>query len=117
MEQHEQQMIHFGTNLRAERERQRLTRIALANKIGTKQDYIAQIERGSKSPSMKTLRRIVEALNVSADSLIFGTDESERDSVKGTLNELIGLLERKSVEDINALADIVKFISARVKVS
>ena len=116
MEQYEQQMQSFGNNLRTERERQKLTRIALANKIGTKQDYIAQIERGSKSPSMKTLRRLVEALNVSADSLIFGTEAKESDNVKGRISELVNLLERKSADEILAFIDIVKYLSSRIKV-
>ena len=110
-------LVEFGMRLRTERERQKLTRIALANKVGSKQDYIAQLERGDKSPSMNTLIKILNALDVSADSLIFGVNQQKLDNVDGVLTELTDSLKRKSVEDILALCEIMKFLSDRVAVS
>lgn len=41
--------------------------------VGLSTVYYAQIELGSKAPSLETLINIAEALSVSVDSLIYGT--------------------------------------------
>jgi len=107
-------LVKFGARLRAERERQKLTRIALANKIDTKQDYIAQIERGDKSPSMNTLRRILSALDVSADSLLFGVNTEKDASMEGLLEDLEAYLKRRDVEEVRALCEVVKLLSSHL---
>ena len=76
-------LIEFGKRVRVERERQNLTRVALAELANTEQGYIVQIERGSRSPSLKTFTNLLSALGVSADYLMFGITEenqSEKDS-------------------------------------
>jgi len=116
MAQQREWLVGFGARLRAERQRQKLTRIALASKVGTKQDYIAQLERGDKSPSMDTLIRILTALNVSADALIFEVTAEKLSAVDSALTELTDLLKRKSSEEITAYCEIIKFMSTRVEV-
>lgn len=114
--EHREWLVTFGARLRAERTRQKLTRIALANKIGTKQDYIAQIERGDKSPSMSTLRKILQALHISADSLMFGVNDDELKGVSKELSEVTEILKRKTEDEIRAFCDIIKFMSSRVTI-
>ena len=46
------------------REYRGLTQKQLADKIGIQRGYLAEIERGRKSGSVKTLKAIAEALNV-----------------------------------------------------
>ena len=71
-------LVDFGKRLRIEREKQGLTRIALAELAQTEQGYIVQIERGDRSPSLKTFVNLLLALNISSDSLIFGISESDK---------------------------------------
>ena len=75
MENYEDWLIKFGNRVREERERQNLTRSALAERANTEQGYIVQIERGSRSPSLKTFTNLLSALGVSSDYLIFGMTE------------------------------------------
>ena len=46
------------------REYRSLTQQRLADKIGIQRGYLAEIERGRKSGSVKTLKALAEALNV-----------------------------------------------------
>jgi len=103
MENYEDWLIKFGTRVRDERERQNLTRVALAEKANTEQGYIVQIERGSRSPSMKTFTNLLSALGVSADYLIYGTTDEDQNEKERVLQGFSALLKRGDAEDIKIL--------------
>ena len=111
MEQNQQWQVDFGGRLRAERERKGLTRLALANTVETKQNYIAEIERGDRSPSMNTFVKILLALGISADSIIFGVPENNKNEKDIIISDLINFFSRKSVEDVKALYEITQVAS------
>ena len=76
----------MGDRIREARKKQRLTQEQLAELLDISVEFVGQIERGLKLPSMQVFIRLVEALNVSADYLL-------RDSVStGQLfgNNVIG---------------------------
>ena len=102
-ENYEEWLVKFGNRIRLERERQNLTRLVLAEMAHTEQGYIVQIEKGSRSPSLKTFTNILSALGVSADYLIFGNDKTELDEKESVLNDFTNLLKRGNVEDVKAL--------------
>ena len=103
MEKYDEWLIKFGNRVRDVRERQNLTRVALADLAHTEQGYIVQLERGSRSPSMKTFTNLLSALGVSADYLIFGTTEDEQNERDKTLQNFSNLLKRGDDEDIKML--------------
>jgi len=115
MRKQEQWLKEFGQRLKAERESQLLTQQALAVKAITKQDYIAQIERGARNPSLRTLMNILSALDVSADYLIYGVGKEQEGEIAETLHDFTSFLLRRNVEDIAAYYDIVKFMSKYIE--
>ena len=110
MEKYEDWLVKFGNRVRVERERQNLTRVALAEMAHTEQGYIVQIERGLRSPSMKTFRNLLSALGVSSDYLIFGTTEDELSEKESALLDFSNLLKRGDAEDIKMLYQIAAHI-------
>ncbi|MCL2611302.1 MAG: helix-turn-helix domain-containing protein [Defluviitaleaceae bacterium] len=111
MKETEQWLIDFGSRLKAEREKQKLTQHALAVKAKTKQDYIAQIERGLRNPSLKTLMNILLALDISADHLIYGSNEKKYNEIDGVMKEFNDFMTRRSIEEISSYYEIVRFLS------
>jgi len=107
MEKYEDWLVKFGNRVRCERERQNLTRVSLAEKANTEQGYIVQIERGSRSPSMKTFTNLLSALGVSADYLIYGTTEEEQNEKERILKGFTTLLSRGDEEDIKMIYQLV----------
>jgi len=103
MEKYEDWLTGFGNRIKDERERQKLTRSALAELAHTEQGYIVQIERGSRSPSLKTFTNLLTALGVSADYLIFGAAANEENENEGALKDFANLLKRGDAEDIQML--------------
>lgn len=60
----------LGTRIREARLKKKLTQEQLAEKADIGFYYIGEIERGVKFPSLTVFIKIVEALGVSADSLL-----------------------------------------------
>ena len=106
MENYEDWLIKFGNRIRVERERQNLTRTALADMANTEQGYIVQLERGSRSPSLKTFTNLLSALGISADYLIFGATEDGTGEKESVLQDFANLLKRGDAEDIKMLYQI-----------
>jgi transcriptional regulator with XRE-family HTH domain len=114
-DKHKQWLVEFGARLRNERNKQKLTRIALSEKMDVTEDYIAQLERGNKSPSMRTFLNLISVLDISPDFLVTGShDENEMDSV---VNKFIRLVKCQDTEVASDLYEIVRFIVKYIKPS
>jgi len=60
----------FAETLRTLRRRRGLSQEALADATDLSRPYISQLERGLKSPSLRTLGRLAEALGVSLGEMM-----------------------------------------------
>ena len=85
--------MDFGNRLKHIREEKGLKCEDIASKIGTSAAIIGRYERGEANPSAEVVKQFSEALEVSADQLLFG-DRKEyiSKSFKGT--DLISLLKK-----------------------
>ncbi|MEG1705280.1 MAG: helix-turn-helix transcriptional regulator [Clostridia bacterium] len=61
--------ILFGKKIKAYREKVGLTQYALAISVGITQNFLGDIERGNKLPSVEVLIRLSNVLKVSLDTL------------------------------------------------
>jgi transcriptional regulator with XRE-family HTH domain len=60
----------FGKRLKEIRLAKHVPVEHIVNKVGCTRPYLFQLERGQKSPSMDTLIRLIQVLDVSADELL-----------------------------------------------
>jgi transcriptional regulator with XRE-family HTH domain len=65
----------FSQQLAAIRKKRGYTQQALADKIGIHVTQIKRYEAGAARPTLEVFRNIVLALNVSADTMLFDSDE------------------------------------------
>lgn len=65
--------LNMGDRIKETRKKQGLTQDQLAEKVDVSLEYISQIERGLKIPSMHVFIKLVEVLDVSADYLLRDT--------------------------------------------
>lgn len=63
--------IDIGERLRSVREEMHMTREQFSEKIDITDSFLGQIERGERSLSVKTLKKVVKYTGVSADYLLF----------------------------------------------
>ncbi len=92
-------MLYLGQKLRKLRKEQNLTQLELAQQVGITNGQISTIERGVSSPSLATLHRIAQALNVPMTE--FFEDERQREVElvrKGKGRKVAGNRENASIE-------------------
>lgn len=66
----------FGRALREVRSRQKLSQEQLALKCGVHPTYVSQLERGLKSPSLRTIERLAVALGMRPHLLVKAAEDS-----------------------------------------
>ena len=64
------QLVALGELIRAQRQQAELTLRELAARTNVSNPYLSQIERGLHEPSVRVLRAIASALNLSAETLL-----------------------------------------------
>ena len=62
--------LSMGDRIKEVRKKQCLTQEQLAEQLDLSVEFVSQIERGLKLPSMNVFIRLIEVLNVSADYLL-----------------------------------------------
>ncbi len=73
----------FGKVVRQRRRELRLSQEDLGYRSGLHRTYISEIERGRKSPSLRAMVAIAEALGVNVSELILAVEQSlEAESVQ-----------------------------------
>ena len=61
----------LGNRIRKVRKEKYLTQFALAEEVGVSPNFLGDVERGVKSPSLETMVCIANVLDVSLDYLLF----------------------------------------------
>jgi len=95
--------LTLGKKLRQIRMEKGYTQQSLAEKAGIGNVYLGEIERGLKMPSLNSFIRLVEALNVSADSLLREELSSGKEYIYDELTQKMQDLtprQRKAASDI-----------------
>ena len=93
--------LTMGDRIREARKQQKLTQEQLAERLDVSVEFVGQIERGIKLPSITVLVRLIEALNVSADYLLrdsVSTGQLFGDNVIGRKIEKLNPKQRIALE-------------------
>lgn len=77
-----------GQRINDTRKSRGYSREKLAEKADISVQFLADIEKGRKSMTVNTLRRIAAALSVTTDYIVNGTETSETDRVTAMLASL-----------------------------
>ena len=96
----------LGKNIKREREKAGYTQERFSEIIDMTPNNLSAVERGVASVSLKMLRRICEALKVSADDLLFGQREkSDGEYLAQKLERLDARQMRIVLEVLSALLE------------
>ena len=104
----------FGKRLKEIRLAKHIPVEHIVNTIGCTRPYLFQLERGQKSPSMDTLIRLIQVLDVSADELLCDYIPKHGSKViAGKLAERIAALPPESREHLEAHINLEIELSCR----
>lgn len=73
--------IEIGGNIQVAREQAGYTQDTLSEMLGMTPNHLSAIERGASGISLEALQCLCRLLGVSADRIIFGTDEPEAEAL------------------------------------
>ena len=96
-------LVTIGNRIKQCRKNQNYTQESLAEKLDVSPHYIYEIERGSKTMSLKMLISISEALELTVDYILFGSRKESSFSPTDDLDLLISELsptQRKAATGI-----------------
>ena len=102
----------IGKNIRKFRQMKKLRLEDLAEKAGLSTNYVGALERGEKIPSLETLIRIVNTLDVSADMVLCDVVQAGY-KVKTSL--LSDKIEKLSAEDQARIYEVLDVLIRHAK--
>ena len=73
--------IEIGGNIQVAREQAGYTQDTLSEMLGMTPNHLSAIERSASGISLEALQRLCRLLGVSADRIIFGTDDPEAEAL------------------------------------
>ncbi len=100
--------VVLGQRIKETRLKLGLTQQGLGKRANLHYSYIGQVERGNKVPSIKTLKRIASALNISVESLLHqepGRKYGDEDILVG---ELVSVVRDCSPRELKLILNIVR---------
>lgn len=98
----------FGGRIRLLRRSSKLSREQLAERARISSNYLGEIERGEKWPSLEVIGSLAAALGVSPSD--FFDFESEKNSVSELKSKFRSLLENRNLQDIRRAYRIIKIL-------
>lgn len=100
----------FGNKLKYIRRSLKITQEELALKCGMEASHIGQLERGEKNPTLNTLYRISNGLNISIPELIDFENELIFEEQDEVTNKLLSYLKEMDSNEKNQILDIIKVL-------
>ena len=88
----------FANRLREEREHLELSQAQLADQAGLQPSAISHFETGARTPALRSLRRLAQALGVTSDFLLGRVDKRDQHA-EGPPDALYRDIQRLSADD------------------
>ncbi len=104
----------LGKRIKKIRKSRKITQQKLAEKVGLSDKYIGAIERGERSPSVKTLDKIANALGIGLSELFY-FEEDYATSKETILQSLMDRLKKRDRDEIMVVSDVIKTILEKMK--
>ena len=87
---------NIGETIRLLRQKKRMSQEQLALQAGINTSYLGQVERGEKNPTIKTLEKIANALEISLSDLISNYSNQKGD--RGSNQQFLALLTPEDIK-------------------
>ena len=101
----------FGQRLREQRIQHGLTLEQLAEKSELSSNYIGMVERGLKEPGLATIVKLLNALNISADTLLCDLVPSASHVTDDEIRKRLNLAVLFITHDLRVAAQICDYVA------
>lgn len=97
----------LGERIRLMRITKGLSREKLSELSGINSNYIGQVERGEKNPTIETLHKLVTGLNMSLEELFRYVEPMEK---KDVLTEIVEQLSSRPIDDQQTALQLLRTV-------
>lgn len=97
----------LGDRIRTARENMNLTQERLAEITGLSNNYISNIERNQSIPSVATLVKLCNALEITPDRVLLDSIYSSKEYIRDDIAKKLSKCSDKSMMLISSLIDII----------
>jgi transcriptional regulator with XRE-family HTH domain len=97
--------VNFPQHLAALRKQKGLTQLQLAERVGVHVVQLRRYEAGSSQPTLDVIRSMAIALGISADALLFATDERGPDADLKLQFEAVSRFDPESKKVVQQVLD------------
>ena len=101
----------LGSRIRELRRKAKLTISQLAEACQLSDNFIGCIERGERSPTIKTLERIASALNVKVADLFYFPPKRKVTDVASIRMQITKLVKKRDARTLELISRIIKNIA------
>ena len=98
--------LAFGKNIRAARDAAKVSREVAAERAGITTDYLGEVERGEKWPTLPVIRSIARSLSVPAAKFFEFDNETQVDG--STTDQLHRVLDSRTPEQQQQALRVIK---------
>jgi len=106
----EERPSSIGRRIREARSKLGLTQEQLGERANLHYSYIGQVERGTKVPSLRTLKRIAGALNVDLETLLEERASYELPTEDLLIRELVATVKSSPPEEIRFFINLIRMV-------
>lgn len=105
MDEHRQR---FGLQIRDARKAAHLSRETVSERASIKPNYLGEIERGEKWPSLEVIMRIAKAIGVSPSVFLeIGPPGTDLGTIR---NDIVRLLENRNVKQLHLVYRVLQAV-------
>lgn len=104
----------FSHNLAICRKNKGYTQEKLAEMVGVSQAFYSQVELGNNLVRLQVLMKLTNALDVTANTLLYEHKESLSDEETIDLSDIIMMLSDRTENEIALVKRVVRFVLAEV---
>lgn len=100
--------IHMGKRIKEARKNQKISREALADLVAITEQYLGEIERGKRIPSLEVYVNLINALQISSDVCLKDNDCGSLQYIQNESLEILQMLQGLSPAQVHVVLSIVQ---------
>lgn len=100
----------LGERIRSIRRRKGYSQEELGFRASCSTSFISDIERGEKSPTIETLHKITDALDVSLEEFFFKFQPKKKSKEAELIDAIIGKVNNLSIKELETVQEMVHLL-------
>ena len=104
--------VGIGQKIKETRKNQNVSRAVLAESVAITEQYLGEIERGKRIPSLEVYVNLVNTLQISSDVCLRSSDCQSLYYIYNEILEIVALLQKLSQTQVSMILSVIQVFVA-----